>query len=184
MTQMALSEVILPALARRECQHIAALIKSADELPALLASFYALGAARNGWLAHGSLPGEADLDRERLRGAGVDVTRLEATGQMAVLELDLTVTPEEWVKPWSALLDEQLRAGYDALWFARFPVGPTDTDIDGVLPFERAWMERFRGRRVVTLCPYISGAVDDRAREARFDRVASVHDRLDAVSGS
>jgi hypothetical protein len=175
---MALSEAIAPAFARRECEHIAAIIKSADELPALLATFYALGAARNGWLVHGSLPDEAATDRERLGGAGVDVACLEATGQLAVLELDLSLTPEEWVAPWSVRLDERLAAGYDALWFSRFPIGPTDRDVAGVLPYEAAWMECFRGRRVVTLCPYISGGIDDRTEPARLERVAGVHDRL------
>jgi hypothetical protein len=173
-----LERTIEPALARNECEHMAALVRSAGDLPPLLASFFRLGASRNGWLVHGSLPGEADADRSRLSDAGLDVASLEATGQLSVLELDLTASPDEWVKPWSALLEERLGSGYDALWFARFPIGPTDNDVAGVLPFEGAWMDCFRGRRVVTLCPYIVGGLDEDARRDHAERVAAVHDQV------
>jgi hypothetical protein len=167
-----------PGLDRGECEHMAALLDSLDHLPPLLVSFFRLGAARNGWLVHGSLPGEAEADRARLTAAGLDVAGLEASGRLAVLELDLSVSPEEWVEPWSALLEERLRSGFDALWFTRFPIGPTEVDVAGVLPFEDAWMECFRGRRVVTLCPYIVAGLgaDQRAQHRR--RVRAVHDRV------
>ncbi len=175
---MALSEILEPALERGACEHMAALIKSADDLPPLLTSFYRIGAARNGWLVHGSLPGEAEADRDRLKGAGLDVDGLESTGQLSILELDLSVTPEEWVQPWSELLDDRLASGYDALWFARFPIGPTASEVADVLPFEGAWMRCFRGRRVVTLCPYIVGAMTSPEREAHAAKVLSAHDRV------
>ena len=164
--------------ARSDCEHMAALLKSRDDLPPLLASFFRLGAARNGWLVHGSLPGEAEADRRRLGDAGLDVTAMEARGQLAVLELDLTVSPEDWVRPWSVLLDERLASGFDALWFTRFPIGPSDDEVSDVLPFEDAWMECFRGRRVITLCPYIVAGLSDEQRAAHARRVADVHDRV------
>jgi hypothetical protein len=157
---------------------MAALLDSLDDLPPLLVSFFRLGAARNGWLVHGSLPGEAEADRARLTAAGLDVAGLEASGRLAVLELDLSVTPEEWVEPWSVLLEDRLRSRFDALWFTRFPIGPTDHDVDAVLPFERAWMECFRGRRVVTLCPYIVAGLDAARRADHRRRVGAVHDRV------
>ncbi len=52
-----------PQVGADSCPHLAVLLKSYDELPQVLASFYALGAKRNGWLAHRSLPGESDMDR-------------------------------------------------------------------------------------------------------------------------
>ncbi len=173
-----LNDLVKPALERGDCEHMAALLRSTEDLPPLLASFYTLGASRNGWLVHGSLPGEAQADRRRLEEAGLDVDALEARGQLAVLELDLTVSPDEWVKPWSSLLDERLRSGFDALWFARFPIGPTAADVSGVLPFEAEWMRCFRGRRVVTLCPYIVGGLSDEARSEYGGHVGSVHDRM------
>ena len=37
------------------CPHLAVFLRSADELPDVLASFYSLGIRRGGWLAHRSL---------------------------------------------------------------------------------------------------------------------------------
>ncbi len=173
-----LSDLIRPTVERGDCEHMAALLRSAEDLPPLLASFYELGAARNGWLVHGSLPGEADGDRQRLEDAGLEVGTLEGRGQFAVLELDLTVSPDEWVKPWSSLLDERLSSGFDALWFARFPIGPTAHEVSQIVPFEAEWMRCFRGRRVVTLCPYIVGGLTQDARSEYAQRVGPVHDRI------
>ena len=172
------TDAIERALGRGECEHMAALLKSPAELPPLLVSFYRLGASRNGWLVHGSLPGEAEADRRRLAAAGLDVAALEGRGQLAVLELDLTLTPDDWVEPWSTMLEERLSSGFDALWFARFPIGPADAEVAAVLPFEEAWMRCFEGRRVITLCPYIVGGLSDEERVAHSARVGAVHDRL------
>jgi hypothetical protein len=163
---------------REECEHMAVLLKSVDELPELLVAFYQLGETRNGWLVHGSLPGQGPSDRHALMRAGLDVERLEGEGRFAILELNLSVTPEEFVAPWSTLLDERMSEGFDALWFARFPIGPTLAEVEGVVPFEGAWMRCFNGRRVVTLCPYILGEMDPVALAERRDRVASVHDTV------
>ncbi|MEO6349228.1 MAG: MEDS domain-containing protein [Candidatus Limnocylindrales bacterium] len=169
---------IEPALERGDCEHTAILLQSAEELPAVLASFYRLGRARNGWLVHGSLPGQGATDRQLITDAGIDVVGLEAAGRMAIIELDLSVSPEEWVKPWSELLQDKLSAGFDAMWFTRFPIGPTTTDVAGVLPFEAVWMTCFRGRRVVTLCPYIVGDMDEAYRSVHRGEVSSVHDQV------
>lgn len=149
----------------------------------MLAGFLSLGAARNGWLVHGSLPGQAGADARRLVEAGLDVSGLMANGQLEIMALDLTVTPQEWVVPWSAMLDERLAAGFDALWFTRFPVQGDDDDIVAILPFEEAWMECFRGRRVVTLCPYIVTGLSPEARAARRDDIGRAHDRIIDLGG-
>ncbi len=163
---------------RLECEHVAALLKSPEQLPPVLASFLELGAARNGFLVHGSLPGEAGVDRVRLEKAGLDVSGLTEHGQLEIMDLDLTLAPEEWVRPWSRLLDERMEAGFDALWFTRFPVGANEGEIAAVLPFEEAWMRCFSGRRVVTLCPYIYTGMSSDARTARLSEIAAVHDRV------
>ncbi len=178
MTSVDVAEFIEPALERGDCEHTAILLQSVEALPPVLVSFYRMGASRNGWLVHGSLPGEGDRDRERMTTAGLDVGELESSGRMAVIELDLTVSPDEWVRPWSVLLEEKLGSGFDAMWFARFPIGPISADVDGVLPFEAAWMSCFRGRRVVTLCPYIVGEMVEDQRTRNHDVVAQVHDQV------
>ena len=178
MTGTGLIDVVEPAVNRGDCEHTAVLLTSAEALPPLLASFFNFGASRNGWLVHGSLPGEADDDRSRMTGAGLDVAALESAGRLAVAELDLTVSPQEWVGHWSELLDAKLGSGFDAMWFARFPIGPTDDDVAGVLPFEAAWMDRFHDRRVVTLCPYIVVGLGEHRRAEHRREVGSVHDRI------
>ncbi|MDP8905524.1 MAG: MEDS domain-containing protein [Chloroflexota bacterium] len=175
--------VLTRTLTRLECEHIAALLKSVAEVPPVVASFLEVGAARNGWLVHGSLPGQADADRALLAAAGLDVVGLTARGQLEIMELDLTVAPADWVQPWSVLLDERLEAGFDALWFARFPIGPDESEIAAVLPFEDAWMRCFQGRRVVTLCPYIVGGIDAQRATSQLPHVASFHDRVVDLAG-
>ena len=183
MTATDLADVMVPALKRGDCEHTAILLQSVNELPPVLASFYSLGASRNGWLVHGSLPGEAHADRRRMTEAGLDVSGLESSGRMAVIELDLTMSPDEWVKPWSELLREKLSSGFDAMWFARFSIGPTNTEVHDVLPFEAAWTSCFRGRRVVTLCPYIVGGMSDDQRVSHHREVKGVHDQVYEPAG-
>lgn len=173
-----MADVVEPALERGDCEHTAILLPTVETLPPVLVSFYSLGASRNGWLVHGSLPGEADQDRERMTQAGLDVAGLESSGRMAVIELNLTVSPEEWVRPWSVLLEEKLSSGFDAMWFSRFPIGPTSADVNGVLPFEAAWMSCFSGRRVVTLCPYIFGGMAEDLRIRNRELIAEVHQQV------
>lgn len=170
--------------ARLDCEHIAALLKSTAEVPPVVASFLGLGAARNGWLVHGSLPGQADVDRENLTEAGLDVVGLTAKGQLEIMELNLTLAPDRWVRPWSLRLDQRMAEGFDALWFARFPVDANEGEIADVLPFEEAWLRCFAGRRVVTLCPYIVGDMAADMRRAQLDDISSVHDRVVAVGAA
>lgn len=173
-----IADAIEPAIERGDCEHTAVLLRSVEALPRVLASFYSLGMSRNGWLAHGSLPGQADADRRRMTDAGLDIVGLEAIGRLAVVELDLSLSPEDWVQPWSALLETKLTSGFDAMWFARFPIGPTDDEVADVLPFEAAWRSSFQGRPVITLCPYIVGGLEEDRRARRRRDIASVHDRI------
>jgi hypothetical protein len=54
-----LERVLTRTLDAGACPHLTVLLKTTDELHPVLASFYALGAKRNGWMAHRSIAGEA-----------------------------------------------------------------------------------------------------------------------------
>jgi hypothetical protein len=161
-------------LQSERCPHLAVFLRSEDELLGVLASFYALAVARGGWLAHRSLPGAADSERELLTQAGCDVARLEADRQMVVVEMDLSTPPDESARPWEPLLEDALQRGHTGLWYARFPVGGGD-EYQRMLGFERAWHEMSRDRPVVTLCPYIVGDLDGGSVLATLSDVAESH---------
>ena len=110
------------------CPHVAMLLSTTKEVAPTLASFYALGAKRNGWLFHRSLAGRADADRASLAAAGLDVAALEAAGQMVFREIDLDITVEDYVHAWEPELEAALAGGFDAAWWARFPIGPDAVD--------------------------------------------------------
>jgi hypothetical protein len=73
------------------------LLSSPAEVAPTLASFYALGAKRNGWLFHRSIKGDADKDRASLAAAGLDVAQLEAEGRMVFSEIELSISVEDYV---------------------------------------------------------------------------------------
>ena len=73
------------------CPHLAMLLRRREEVAPTLASFYALGAQRNGWLFHRSISGEADADRQALTDAGLDVAGLEAQRRMKFGEITLDI---------------------------------------------------------------------------------------------
>jgi DcmR-like sensory protein len=151
------------------------LLRSEDELPSVLASFYALGARRGGWLVHRTLEGEADGDRAGLARAGLAVETLEAAGHLLIEEFDPTETPERSTERWERALDDALGRGYSALWYSRFAVGRDPQQYARVLLFEEAWDACFRGRSVVTLCPYIVGELSAGEALQRLSRVAELH---------
>jgi hypothetical protein len=137
------------------CPHLAVFLRSADELPGVLASFYSLGLRRGGWLAHRSLPGEGDRDRAMLTEAGLDVAGLEEDGRMVVVEMDFDAPVEGSAEPWREALDAALERGCTGLWYGRAPV-PAE-HVDGMLAVEREWHRFSRDRPVVTICPFIAG---------------------------
>jgi MEDS: MEthanogen/methylotroph, DcmR Sensory domain len=157
------------------CPHLAVLLRGPDELPGVLASFFALGVRRGGWLAHRALPGDAERERELLTEAGLDVAGLEADGQMVIVEMDFDTSPEDSVRPWLQKLDDALARGSTGLWYGRFPVGPKGPDYEAMLAVERVWHRTFRDRPVVTLCPYIVGELDGGDTVATIGHVAESH---------
>jgi MEDS: MEthanogen/methylotroph, DcmR Sensory domain len=170
--------VVDPEAGSGSCPHLAVLLKSYDELPAVLASFYALGAKRNGWLAHRSLPGESDLDRDRLSNAGLNVAELEAEERLAIMEIDPEGPAEGSTEVLERALDEALERGFAATWYSRFAVGPDESAYSAFRPFEDAWERAFSGQRVVTLCPFVVGEIDARAALEQMDWLANMHDSV------
>jgi hypothetical protein len=164
-----------PHLEVGACPHLAVLLRSHDKLASVLASFYALGAKRGGWLVHRVLGGEAEGEREQLSRAGLDVAALEAAGDLLIAEFDGAEAPEHSTQRWERALEDALAGGYTGLWYSRFPVGPDPGQYARVLLFERAWDECFRDRPVVTLCPYIIGELSAGDALDRLSRVAELH---------
>ena len=167
-----------PQVGAGSCPHLAVLLKSHDELPAVLASFYALGAKRNGWLAHRSLPGQAELDRQRLSEAGLRVEELEEEGRLEMMEIDPEGPAENSTQRLEEALDRALERGFSAAWYARFAVGPDESAHTAFRPFEDAWDRAFNGRKVVTLCPFVIGELDASTALERMDWLSELHDSV------
>jgi hypothetical protein len=173
-----LERVLTRTLDGGACPHLTILLRTADELHPVLASFYALGAKRNGWMAHRSVAGEAELDRERLSGAGLDIEALESDGRLAVVEFDPDENPDASPEPWQKALEEALGRGLSALWYSRHAVGPDEAQYEGVVAFEIAWDQAFKDKPVVTLCPYIVGDLSGSRAIERMQAVSEFHDGL------
>ena len=178
MSQLDLGPSLTPVVEAGRCPHLAMLLSSYDQVPPALASFYGLGAKRNGWLFHRSLPGRGAEDRGALSAAGLDIAGLEASGRMSVDELPLDDPPKTWTRPWQRVLDERLAEGFDAAWWAPFPIGPEPVPFEHALAYDRVLEESFHGRPAVTLCLYVVGNVEDSIGDGRFAALAGVHDAL------
>jgi hypothetical protein len=158
------------------CPHVAILLDSADDVAPTLASFYALGLRRGGWLFHRALPGHADADRQALTGAGLDVESLESSGRLEVCELPISDPPERWAQPWLPVVDQVLERGFEAVWWSRFPVGPSEEHYQQALEYDRYWETCFHERKAVSLCVYIVEGVTDPTRERRVRDLSEIHD--------
>jgi hypothetical protein len=163
------------AISAGSCPHLAMLLSRQEEVAPTLASFYALGAKRNGWLFHRALAGTADADRAALTAAGLDVARLEAEGRMVLTEVDLSITVHDWVHGWEPELEAALARGFDAGWWARFPIGPDATIIERSVSYDAAWDAHFHGRPCVSLCLFIVGDIE---RDRRAAQLAQTHDHV------
>src|SRR3954452_3977681 len=163
------------------CPHMAILLDSFDDVPAALASFYALGLRRDGWLFHRALPGQGDADRDALTAAGLPVAELEAKGQFEMCELPINDPPETWAEPWVPVVEKRIAQGFGAVWWSRFPVGPDDNLYELALRYDRYWEAAFHGRSAVSLCVYIVGGLDGDAQAARLRDLREIHDHTIVV---
>ena len=93
---------------------------------------------------------------------------------MVVVEMDFSAPPEESARPWEPLLEDALQRGHTASG-TRASRSAAAREYERMLGFERAWHEMFRGRPVITLCPYIVGDLDGRAALATLSDVAASH---------
>jgi hypothetical protein len=171
---MTLADALGDDVGRVWCPHMAMVVATPQELHPALAAFYSLGASRNGWLLHRSLPGELDADRAALIAAGLDVEALEAQDRLAMTEVPVTQPPETWAEPFLPLIEERLGGGYEAVWWSRFPVGATGREFDVALDYDRAWDTAMHGRRAVSLCLYVVGPLGSEDEAA--GRLAAMHD--------
>ena len=109
-------DTLTATLERGSCPHMAVLLRDEDELPAVLASFYALGAKRGALCVHRAWIGERELARERFAEAGLDVVGLEDAGVLEVVEFDPDEPPQASAAHWRP---PHTRAHRRARWAAR-----------------------------------------------------------------
>src|ERR1700754_2781455 len=84
--------------------------------------------------------------------AGLDVAALEAGERLVVAEPPPETDARNWAARWVPVLEDALERGFDAVWFARFPIGPDEAQLTAALAFDRAWDHAFHGRPAVSLC--------------------------------
>jgi len=173
--ELDLERPLAPAL-EGGCPHMAILLESMDDYARALASFYALGLRRGGWLFHRSLPGQAEADRDALTAAGLEVAQLEREGRFELCELPVTDPPETWAQPWVPVVDRQLERGFEAVWWSRFPIGPEAELYRLAVAYDRYWEACFHRRPAVSLCVYIVGGLPSAERAERTRELREIHD--------
>jgi len=171
-----LERPLAATFAAASCPHMSILLESVADVPAALASFYALGLRRNGWLFHRALPGRGDEDRQALEAAGLEVSTLERAQRFELCELPVTEPPERWAEPWVPTVDRALARGFDAVWWSRFPIGAEESIFNIAYQYDRYWDECFLGRRAISLCVYIVGDLPAVERADRTRELRRIHD--------
>ena len=106
-----LEGVLAPTLDGGACPHLTVLLKTATQLYPVLASFYALGAKRNGWMAHRSISGRGRARPRALVRRRTRREALESDGRLAVVEFDPDEKPDASPEPWQKALEEALGRG-------------------------------------------------------------------------
>jgi hypothetical protein len=79
------------------------------------------------------------------------------------------------VHAWEPELEAALARGFDAAWWARFPIGPDAEILERSVEYDRAWDEHFQDRPCVSLCLFI---VRDVERDRRAAQLALTHDSV------
>ena len=156
------------------CPHLAVVLRSEAEFAPVVASFYSLGAKRGAWLAHRAV--EVEDDRRALNDAGLDVAGLESDRRLVIEALDLDEAPDALPGRLAAGLDAALDRGLTGLWSSHSPVGPGPDSFELAMGIEQAWERRFKGRPVVTLCPYLIEGLDEAGAAERITEVSELHE--------
>ena len=173
-----LEDALLPTLEGGAYPHLALLVRTPDELAPVLASFYGLGARRDGWLVHRSASGRADADRAALAEAGLKVRTLEAQGRFKIVEgVPDEARGEEEV--WEAAYRDALERGFASLWYSRW-IG---RDHGETLRVDHAWGGWSNGLKVVSLCPYDAAGCDAAVMLDRFATLLEFHDGVIVAGG-
>lgn len=73
-------------------------------------------------------------------------------------------------------MDRVLERGFEAVWWSRFPVGPSEEHYQRALEYDRYWETCFHGRQAVSLCVYVVAGVADPTREKRVRELREIHD--------
>ena len=158
------------------CPHLAMLLRRPDEVAPTLASFYALGAQRNGWLFHRSLRAGPAPTGARSPPPGSTWPPSRSSSAWRSARSRSTSRPRSGSASWEPELDGALARGFDAAWWARFPIGPDEEIIARSDAYDRAWDERMHGRPCVSLCLFIVGDLEAPAEQGHVDRLAEMHD--------
>ena len=169
-----LDNAVGSALESGACRHLAVVLRSEAEFALVVASFYTLGAKRGAWLVHRAA--EVEEDRRALTDAGLDVAGLESEDRLVIEPLNLDEPPDALPKRLEVDLDAALDRGLTGLWSSHSPVGPGPDAFELATAIERAWEERFEGRPVITLCPYLVEGLDAADAVGRFTEVSELHE--------
>ena len=93
-------------------------------------------------------------------------------------EITLDITPDSGSTSGRRSSRRRSTRGFDAAWWARFPIGPDEEIIARSVAYDRAWDERFHGRPCVSLCLFIVGDLEAPAEQSHVDRLAQTHDAV------
>ena len=94
---------------------------------------------------------------------------------MVFSEISLDITIEDYVHAWEPEMEAALAGGFEAAWWARFPIGPDAAIIERSVAYDTAWDDHFRDRPCVSLCLFIVGDVE---RDHRAAQIAATHDTV------
>jgi len=96
--------------------------------------------------------------------------------RFTVLDDSTSVQPRSGARmEWKARIEAALENGYDAVWWARFPIGPEWDLIARSAEYEEAWDAHFHEKPCVSLCLFIVG---DLERERVVPLLAETHDSV------
>jgi hypothetical protein len=119
---------------------------------------------------------QVEDDRRALTDTGLDVAGLESEARLVIEPINFEEPPDALPKRLEAGLDAALDQGLTGLWSSHSPVGPGADAFELAIAIERAWEERFDGRPVITLCPYVVEGLEAADAVDRFTAVSELHE--------